>query len=84
MEGEILSMYFLKHEQDNPKYLNNFLKYARYILRNSENSVNAMYSDIKTFLRYINLRNSKCKDITKERLREAEIINIEIYDLQFL
>lgn len=41
-----------------------------------------MYSDIKTFLRYINLRNSKCKDITKERLREAEIINIEIYDLQ--
>lgn len=75
-------MSFLKYEKYNPIYLNNFLKYARYISGNAETTVNEMYGDIKLFLEYVKLRNSNCKDITEEKLKEAEINDIGITDLQ--
>lgn len=42
-------MYFLRYEQNNPKYLNDFLMYDRYITRNAETTVNETYSDLKLF-----------------------------------
>ncbi len=75
-------MYFLRYEQYNPKYLNDFLKYARYIERYEETTVNEMYGDIKLFLEYIKLKNNNCKDITEDKLKEAEIIDVGIPELQ--
>ena len=75
-------MYFLRYEQNNPKYLNDFLMYDRYITRNAETTVNETYSDLKLFFNYLKLRNNNCKDITREKIKEAEIIDISIADLR--
>lgn len=46
-------MSFLKYQQYNPEFLNEFLKYTRYVSQYSETSVNELYIDIRTFLRYL-------------------------------
>ena len=44
-------MSFLKYQNESPEFLNNYLKYKRYIEFCAETSVNETYYDLRTLLR---------------------------------
>lgn len=46
-------MSFLTYQEQNPEFLNNFLKYNAYITFKSNLTVDEMYLDIRTFFRYL-------------------------------
>lgn len=57
-------MLFLKNQENNPDFLNYYLKYTKFISLYSETTVNEIYSDLKTFFRFLiykNETNSKNK-----------------------
>ena len=46
-------MSFLENMNNNPEFLNDFLKYSAYITFKSNLTVDEMYLDIRTFFRYL-------------------------------
>ena len=77
-------MSFLKYQRENPEFLNNFLKYKRFIEGCAETTVNESYFDLRTLFRYIKLYlydNEKLNKITKEEFKKIEIKEITINDL---
>lgn len=77
-------MSFLKYQRENPEFLNNFLKYKRFIEGCAETTVNESYFDLRTLFRYIKLYlydNEKINKITKEEFKKIEIKEITINDL---
>ena len=52
-------MYFYNHFNKNPDFLNKYLKFMLYINQYSETTVNELYSDIRTFLRYLIFKDNK-------------------------
>ena len=48
-------MYFLEHYNENPEFLNNYLKYYYIIEFSAETSVDEVYFDLRSFFRYITL-----------------------------
>ena len=78
-------MSFLKYQNESPEFLNNYLKYKRYIEFCAETSVNETYYDLRTLLRYIKLflyDKDKLKTITKEEFKGMSIKNITTNDLE--
>lgn len=78
-------MSFLKYQKENPEFLNNYLKYKRYIEFCAETSVNETYFDLRTLFRYIYLslyNAEKLKNITIVEFREISIKEISINDLK--
>ena len=77
-------MSFLKYQKQNPEFLNNYLKYKRYIESCAETTVNESYFDLRTLFRYIKLYlydNNKLNKITKDDFKKIEIKEITINDL---
>lgn len=75
-------MCFLKYQRQNPEFLNNYLKYNRYIAFNSEKTVDECYFDLRTFLRYIKITNvGDINNISIEEFRNVEIKDIKIEDI---
>ena len=77
-------MSFLKYQKHNPEFLNNYLKYKAFIEFKSKTTVNAIYFDLRTLLRYIKLlktNKEKISTITPDEFKEKPIIDITINDL---
>ena len=77
-------MSFLKYQKHNPEFLNNYLKYKAFIEFKSKTTVNAIYFDLRTLLRYIKLlktNKEKISTITPDEFKEIPIIDITIDDL---
>lgn len=74
-------MSFLTYQKENPDFLNNYLKYNRFISFRAETSVNEMYFDLRTFLRYIKMQKTNNFDIGVEDFKKINIKDITINDL---
>lgn len=77
-------MSFLKYQKHNPEFLNNYLKYKAFIEFKSKTTVNAIYFDLRTLLRYIKLlktNKEKISTITPDEFKEIPIIDITVDDL---
>lgn len=77
-------MSFLNKQKESPEFLNNFLKYKRYIESGAQTTTNETYYDLKTLFRFVKLflyDNEKLKTITKEEFKVIEIIDVTIDDL---
>lgn len=77
-------MPFLKKQEENPDYLNFYLKYIRYISLYAETTVNEIYNDIRTFFRYLIVTNNKdvYKNFTLEQFKEIQIKDVTISMLE--
>lgn len=77
-------MSFLKYQKQSPEFLNNYLKYKRYIEFGAETTVNEVYFDLRTLFRYIKLHlydKERLETITKEEFKDIDIKDITINDL---
>lgn len=77
-------MSFLEHQKQNPEFLNNYLKYNRYISFCSDLTVDEEYFDLRTFFRYIKLMKSDentINNITAKEFKKIEIADITINDV---
>lgn len=74
-------MSFLEYQKKNPEFLNNYLKYIRYISFGAETSVDGEYFDLRTYFRYVKLINSDeniIYNITPEEFRKVEIKDVTL------
>ena len=46
-------MSFLKYQKQTPEFVNNFLKYKKYIEFGSQTTVDSEYFDLRTLLRFV-------------------------------
>lgn len=53
-QKEVFKMSFLVYQKQILEFLNNYLKYKRFISRCSDTTVDQSYFDLRTFFRYIN------------------------------
>ena len=77
-------MSFLKYQKQSPEFLNNYLKYKRYIEFGAETTANEAYFDLRTLFRYIKLYlydKNRLETITKEEFKDIDINDITINDL---
>lgn len=74
-------MSFLKYQKDIPDFLTFYLKYIRFIEGIAKSTTEETYNDLKTFFRYIKLKNNNEK-ITKEILLNTSINNMKIDDFR--
>lgn len=77
-------MSFLKYQNQNPEFLNNYLKYKGYIEFDAKTTVNEAYFDLRTLFRYIKLYlydKDKLETITKEEFKTISIKDVTIHDL---
>lgn len=77
-------MSFLKSQSENPEFLNNYLKYKRFIEFCAETTIDEAYYDLRTLFRYINLfiyNKEKLHTITREEFKTIKIKDISINDL---
>lgn len=78
-------MSFLKYQKQNPTFLNDYLKYQRYIAGYSEMTVNEYYYDLRTFFRFLRAYNLNILDnISKSDLKKIEIKTITIKELNMV
>ena len=78
-------MSFLQYQKSSPKFLNEFLKYKRFIEFGAETTVDQLYFDLRTLLRYIKLYlydKEKLKTITREEFKNIDISDVTIKDLR--
>ena len=77
-------MSFLNKQKESPEFLNNFLKYKRYIESGAQTTTDETYYDLKTLFRFVKLflyDNKKVETITREEFKEIQIIDVTIEDL---
>ena len=77
-------MSFLKFQNESPEFLNNYLKYKRYIEFCAQTTIDEAYYDLRTLFRYIKLflyDKEKLRSITKEEFKSISIKDITINDL---
>lgn len=77
-------MSFLNYQDQNPEFLNNYLKYKAFIEFKSINTVNETYFDLRTLFRFIKLfiyENEKIYDTTIDKFKSITIDNVTIEDL---
>lgn len=48
-------MSFLIYQKQNPEFLNNYLKYKRFISFKAKTTIDESYFDLRTFFRFIKL-----------------------------
>ncbi len=70
-------MSFLIYQKQNPEFLNNYLKYKRYIEFSAKTTVNEAYFDLRTLFRYIKLYLYNKKNIDNISIEEFKKITIE-------
>lgn len=71
-------MNFLEYQKYNPEFLNNYLKYTRFIENKAQTTVNELCLDIRTFFKYILITQTSNDLIYK--LSEEEFRNYSIKD----
>ena len=77
-------MSFLEYQKESPEFLNNYLKYKRYVDCAAQTTVDEAYYDLRTLFRYIKLylyNNSNLYNITKDEFLKIDIKDITIEDL---
>ena len=78
-------MSFLQYQKNSPKFLNNFLKYKRFIEFEAKTTTDQLYFALRTFLRYIKLYlydNDKLETITRDEFQIIDVSNVTIKDLK--
>ncbi|MFG6319371.1 MAG: tyrosine-type recombinase/integrase [Clostridia bacterium] len=75
---------FLEYQRYNPEFLNNYLKYNRFIIGKPESTVNETYLDLRTFFRYVKIMDNKelIEAIEEKEFRDIKIYNVKIEDLR--
>ena len=84
-------MSFLENMNNNPEFLNDFLKYSAYITFKSNLTVNEMYLDIRTFFRYLifsknennvefDINTFKTIDISEITLNDMKDVSSQVID----
>ena len=74
-------MYFLEHYNENPEFLNNYLKYYYIIEFSAETSVDEVYFDLRSFFRYITLIKNNETIYDLEMIQNTKIDNITLDDM---
>lgn len=77
-------MSFLVYQKQSPEFLNNYLKYKRFILCCSATTVDQAYFDLRTFFRYISIMfhsNTNIENISVEDFKNISIMDISINDM---
>ena len=76
-------MSFLENMNNNPEFLNDFLKYSAYITFKSNLTVDEMYLDIRTFFRYlIFTKNENNVEFDINTFRTIDISEITLNDMK--
>lgn len=77
-------MSFLVYQKQSPEFLNNYLKYKRFISCCSATTVDQAYFDLRTFFRYISIMfhsNTNIENISVEDFKNISINDITITDM---
>ena len=74
-------MYFLEHYNENPEFLNNYLKYYYIIEFSAKTSVDEVYFDLRSFFRYITLIKNNENIYDLEKIQNTKIDNITLDDM---
>lgn len=77
-------MSFLEYQKQSPEFLNNYLKYKRYIECGAQTTADETFFDLRTLFRYIKLYlydRTRLDTITKEEFKNIDIKDITINDL---
>lgn len=72
-------MSFLEYQNKNPEFLNNYLKYNRYISFEAQTTVDGEYFDLRTYFRYIKLINFN--DDIRYSMSAEDFRKLEIKDV---
>lgn len=76
-------MSFIINQENNPEFLNNYLKFQAYITFKSDLTVEEMYTDIRTFFRYLIYINKKeNKEFNIDDFKKIEINEITLSDME--
>ena len=78
-------MSFLDFQSESPEFLNNYLKYVRFISFNAETTVNEAYFDLRTLLRFIKLMlydESKLNNFDPDYFKTISIKDITLSDMR--
>jgi len=78
-------MSFLIYQKQNPEFLNNYLKYKRFIECCSATTIDEAYFDLRTFLRYLYLKlynEQGLNDFNIDTFKTIEIKNITLDDME--
>ena len=78
-------MSFLDFQSESPEFLNNYLKYVRFISFNAESTVNEAYYDLRTLLRFIKLllyNENKLDKFDLEYFKSISIKDITLSDMR--
>lgn len=77
-------MSFLNKQKESPEFLNNYLKYKRYIESGAQTTTDEAYYDLKTLFRYVKLElndEKRLQSISKDDFRKIDISDVTIADL---
>ena len=78
-------MSFLQYQKESPEFLNNYLKYKRYIDFGAQTTIDEAFYDLRCLFRYIKLylnERNRLNTISKEEFRNIEITDVTIEDLE--
>ena len=77
-------MKYLESQDENPDFLNSYLKYTHIISQCSYTTVDEAYYDLRTFFRYLVLVNNKVidKDFSIESFKSISIKDVSIDDMK--
>lgn len=70
-------MSFMDYQYMNPEFLNNYLKYQRYIEFYAQSTVDEAYYDLRTYFRFIKLKITDDLDINTITVEEFKLIQIK-------
>lgn len=78
-------MSFLDFQSESPDFLNNYLKYIRFINFNAETTVNEEYFDLRTLFRFLKLKlydNAKLNEFNLDDFKTISISDITLADMR--
>lgn len=70
-------MSFMDYQYMNPEFLNNYLKYKRYIEYYAQSTIDEAYYDLRTYFRYLKLKNDEILNIDTITIEEFKLIQIK-------
>lgn len=77
-------MSFLIYQKQNPEFLNNYLKYKRYISFKAKTTIDESYFDLRTLFRFLKLTlydEEKLNNITAEEFKNIQIDDLTMEDI---
>lgn len=78
-------MSFLEYQKQSPEFLNNYLKYKRYIDFGAQTTVDETFFDLRSLFRYVKLYlydKTRLNTISKEEFEKIEIKDVTVQDLE--